>query len=271
MARILIATHAYDRFEARSFLLTHLFDPWRAAGHEIVVHAGVRDVPTADVAIVHVDRTTVSDDYLEALRHIPIVVNGRARDLSKRVVSRRLVGAFDPYPGPVIVKTDANAGGVPEWHHATEARRRGEPVLPSGRVLTGGYPIFDKLADVPLDLRLDPDLVVEQLTLERDPRGFAMRHWIFFGDRERCSRVVSPHRIVKGRDLIDRTLVEVPERLREERARLGLDYGKLDFVMHDGEAILLDANRTPTSPQNLSAMLRAGAEDLARGLDVFLK
>jgi hypothetical protein len=30
------------------------------------------------------------------------------------------------------------------------------------------------------------------------------------------------------------------------REALGFDYGKFDYVEHDGEPILLDANKTPT-------------------------
>jgi hypothetical protein len=62
----------------------------------------------------------------------------------------------------------------------------------------------------------------------------------------------------------------VPEALRAERARLGFDYGKFDFVVVDGEAVLLDANRTPSAPPPSAAMDRSNAH-LAGGLDAWLE
>ncbi len=40
-------------------------------------------------------------------------------------------------------------------------------------------------------------------------------------------------------------LASTPDAIRGLRRRLGIDYGKLDYVVHDGEVVLLDVNRTP--------------------------
>jgi hypothetical protein len=37
---------------------------------------------------------------------------------------------------------------------------------------------------------------------------------------------------------------EIPEELLALRNRLKLDFGKLDYVVHDGRAIVLEANKT---------------------------
>jgi hypothetical protein len=55
-----------------------------------------------------------------------------------------------------------------------------------------------------------------------------------------------------------------------ERARLGFDYGKFDFVIHEGQAVLLDANRTPTAVRNLSTYQQRHAQSLAGGIGYFL-
>jgi hypothetical protein len=272
MATVVVLVHANDLFGARHFMVRSFFPVWEAMGHHVVVHEGAARAPAGDVALLHVDRTVVPDEYVEAMRAYPVAINARARDISKRVVSESLVGPFDAWRGPVIVKTNANAGGVPEKLHDEIARRRGE--APRGlppRYMTERYPIFDSIDAVPTAMRLDPELVVERFLPERDERGYASRHWIFFGDRERCTRVVGPHPIVKGQDILDRTVVPVPEELRAHRERLGFDYGKLDFVVHEGRVVLLDANRTPTIPANLTEALRAGMEHLARGLDGFVQ
>ena len=112
----------------------------------------------------------------------------------------------------------------------------------------------------------DPSLVVDRFLPEPDAAGFAMRTWVFMGARERCSRHVSRDPMVKARSSISRMPVEVPDALRAERARLGFDYGKFDFVVHDGRPILLDANRTPGATVASGAVLRARVALLADGL-----
>jgi hypothetical protein len=273
MATIAVLCHRFDRFTERHFMVQELMAHWIAAGHLVQLHEGASEPVRADVAMLHVDSTIVPGEYLEAVSGCPVVVNGATGDIGKRAVSRNLVGPFDGYRGPVIVKTNANAGGVPEWLHATAARKAGvDPGRPAAKHIVGRYPVFPSYDAVPVSLRLDPDLVVERFLPERDPRGYASRHYIFLGDRERCSRLVGPHPVVKGADAFERSLVEVPEAIRARRRELKFDYGKIDFVIHDGEPVLIDANRTPTLPRGaISDAARAGLEVLAGGIEAFLR
>ena len=62
----------------------------------------------------------------------------------------------------------------------------------------------------------------------------------------------------------------MPDERRAERERLGFDYGKFDFVVREGKAILLDANKTPGSPPP-SPEIDASNADLARGLHSMLR
>jgi len=273
MAKILVLTHVHDLYAERSFMAAHLARHWSAAGHEVIVQAGPHGAPRADVGILHVDTTVVPREYVDALAGCAVVVNGATLDISKRAYSENLVGPYDAYDGPVIVKTNANSGGIPEALHDARARRLGQPALARPpRHMLGAYPIFDSLSAVPLELRGDPALVVEKFLPERDPRGYATRHYTFFGDRERCGRVVGPHPVVKGADMIARTAVDVPDAIRAWRRKLGFDYGKIDFVIHDGKPVLIDANRTPTMPRGeLGPVVQAGMAELAQGLAAFLR
>ena len=56
------------------------------------------------------------------------------------------------------------------------------------------------------------------------------------------------------------------------RARLGFDYGKFDYVKHEGRYYLLDANRTPGAPESFvnDASVRASLDRLAGGIEAFL-
>lgn len=98
---------------------------------------------------------------------------------------------------------------------------------------------------------MDKTLVVEKFTPEIEDGLYVLRLWIFLGQREVVMKLYGRQPIVKSGDLVRFEYIdEVPDELRLERKRLGIDFGKFDFVMNNGEAILLDANKTPTGGQN---------------------
>src|SRR5690606_28750329 len=110
------------------------------------------------------------------------------------------------------------------------------------------YRIYETAGDVPQEIFADERMVIEKFVAEPDPEGFGVRFWVFCGESERCNGYVSRDRLVKGKNVIRREPVPVPDELRVLRSDLGFDYGKFDFVIHEGRPILLDANRTPGSP-----------------------
>jgi hypothetical protein len=112
--------------------------------------------------------------------------------------------------------------------------------------------------------------VIEKLRPERDARGFYVRFWVFLGRAERCFRYLSPHPVVKAADVLERVPVPVPDANRARREELGLDYGKIDFVVHDGAPVLLDVNRTPSTSPTLNAAIEASNATHALGLQSFL-
>jgi hypothetical protein len=251
-------------------MVTGLFDHWIEAGHRVHVHEGTTGLPQADVALLHVDITRVPASYVEALRRYPVVLNRATVDIGKRQFSQQLVGVDEAYDGAVIVKTNANAGAVPEWLHQEVERQAGRAMGPAVHPMLSRYPIFASASEVPQEMRTDPDLVVERFLPEQDARGYYVRHWVFFGAAERCNRVLGAHPVVKAADIIERIPVPVPDEIREWRRRLGFDYGKFDFVIHEGKPVLIDVNRTPTVPPTLSDALRAGNADLAQGIESFV-
>ena len=268
MARIAVITHVYDNFRGRKPLLGSLAVHWAEAGHAIDVILDLGDWPDADVAILHVDLSVVPDAYREAAKRYPIVLNGSATDIRKTRVSRNLLKRGDDWSGPVVVKTDLNYSGIPERYAMECFRRDGRApdLAPVPLVSTDRpYPILRSMAEVPDEVWNNPGLVVERFLPEHDAQGFWMRAWVFCGDRERCTRYCGTHPIVKTANIIAREPAPVPDELRAERERLGFDYGKFDFVVREGRAILLDANRTPSAPP-ASPAIDASNADLAGGL-----
>lgn len=268
MARIVVITHAYDNFRGRKPLLGSLATHWAAADHAVSVVEGLGEWPDADIAIMHVDLSVVPDTYREAAKRYPIVVNGNAPDIRKTRVSGNLLKSGDDWNGPVVVKTDLNYSGIPERHAVECFRRDGKTpdLAPVPLVSTDRpYPILRSIGEVPDTVWNNPGLVVERFLPERDARGFWMRAWVFCGDRERCTRYCGTQPIVKTANIIAREPASVPEELRAERERLGFDYGKFDFVVHEGRAILFDANRTPSAPPSSPTIEESNAH-LAGGL-----
>ena len=273
MAHIVLITHTYDNFRERSFLLGSLAGHWLDAGHDVSLAEGLGNWPDGDVAVMHVDLSVVPAAYSEAARRYAIVVNGAATDVRKKRVSRHLVTQNDDWTGPVIIKTDLNYSGIPEMHAAQMFRRDGKPAdLPPGPVVstTRPYPILRSLGEVPREVWANPGLVVERFLPEQDVHGYWVRAWVFFGDRERCTRYRGTHPIVKTATIVGREPAPVPEELRAERERLGFDYGKFDFVVHDGRATLFDANRTPSAPPS-SPEIDASNAHLAGGLESLMR
>lgn len=273
MARIALITHQYDDFRDRDFLLRNLAGTWLDAGHEVSLVEGLGSWPDADIAIMHVDLSVVPTAYCDAAKRYPIVVNGAATDIRKRLVSRNLVSPDDDWNGPVIIKTDLNFSGAPEKKAAERFRRDGRPSdLPPGAIVstTRPYPILPSAREVPADVWGNPGFVVERFLPEQDENGYWLRAWVFFGDRERCTRYHGTHPIVKSATIVGREAATVPDELRAERSRLGFEYGKFDFVVRDGRAILLDANRTPSAPPP-NPEIDASNAHLAGGINSLLK
>ena len=272
MARIVVITHAYDNFRGRKPLLGSLAAHWAGAGHVVNVVEGLGEWPDADIAIVHVDLSVVPDAYREAAKRYPILVNGGAPDIRKSRVSGNLLKRGDDWAGAVVVKTELNYSGIPERHAVECFRRDGRTpdLAPVPLVSTDRpYPILRSIDEVPDAIWDNPGLVVERFLPERDAHGFWMRAWVFFGGRERCTRYCGTQPIVKTANIIAREPATVPDELRVERERLGFDYGKFDFVVREGRAILFDANRTPSAPPP-SPVIEASNAQLAGGLDAWL-
>lgn len=91
------------------YYISHLSKIWLEQGHQVHVSFGLNEpLPEVDIAILHVDRTIVPEEYTHALKDYPIVVNRNVTDISKSVISSYLLSVDDTYDGPVIIKTNNN-------------------------------------------------------------------------------------------------------------------------------------------------------------------
>jgi hypothetical protein len=139
-----------------------------------------------------------------------------------------------------------------------------------------GYQVFQRKAQVPAWVWRRRDLVVERFFVE--PRGeyFALRMWDFCGDRGHVATMLSRSPFVKGENVAAYPPIDhaVPEALWQRRRELGIDFGKIDYLVHEGEAVIFDVNPTPhfgaaaVDARNLWIVhnLAAGLDSLAGSL-----
>jgi hypothetical protein len=172
----------------------------------------------------------------------------------------------DSYDGPVIVKTDFNSGGLPEKRlssnlyllRALSAKlssaisSKPKPGLSNFSAWanvkylnTSDYPVFPSLRDVPGEIFENQNLVVERFLPEVREGWYCVRYYHFLGDQQVSELFRSKQEIVKGSDNGESIETPVPPELLAIRQRLGMDYGKIDYVLRDGKVVLLDINRTP--------------------------
>ena len=280
--RIAVFIHAFDRFDREGYVLNALIENWRSAGIRTEVVQGVVDSPpAADLAFSHIDMTATPDEYLRMFSAYPMTINGQVRDISKTTFSELIIGRDDPWQGPVLIKTNRNFGGMREYRQrmlsgdptaSLDVQRpwRKMEVLPA-------YPVFETKNQVPPGAWRNPNLVVEKFRPERHPSGeYALRQWVFLGDRGVCYQSFAREAIVKGKNTIRRVVLdpaEVPEPIKAVRRRLGFDYGKFDFGIVDGEPLLYDVNRTPGLPRSGTEADKVTRHypELALGLDELLK
>lgn len=289
--KIAVLLHEGERYPPKTrYIVHHLANFWRDDGHEVEFLFGVGRYVPADIILVHVNLSVVPPEYLEFASRYPVSLNAGIRDIRKSAISANLLRADDEWEGPVIVKSDLNYAGLPEqglqrswierrWSFAHKLRlkadRRRGKVAPYQSA--DHYEIYAHLRKVPASRVANRQLVIEKFLPERDNGLYCTRVYQFLGDRWSCTRMLSRLPIVKANESISAESVDPHEEVVEWRKRLKMDYGKLDYVVHHGEPVLLDANKTIGASRYEAAKesmgeetIRANRRALAEGIYAYL-
>jgi hypothetical protein len=279
--RIAILLHARDRgAEGRPYQIWGIAEIWRSWGIEVVVLRGVSRSVDADVVVNHVDLTVVPPPYIRYMESYAVAINGRCTDTSKRQVSRNLVSAGKGWNGPVIVKTNRNFGGQLErfllrsraaraWDDL-RVRLSRHPWRLRRHLSTHDYAVFESVSEVPKDVWHNPYLVVERFLPERDGDFYVLRTLSLFGDRWLSRRILSASPVVKSGNAVRAGDVEPHPDVFAEARRLRFDRGKIDYVLRNGQAVILDVNRTNTMGRSFTPeRAREAFQRLAPGLHSF--
>ncbi len=256
--KIGVLFHEKDRDRVEFYVISSLAEYWREEGYEVIFIFGVNQYYPVDLILVHVDLSIVPDEYLEFAHRYPIVLNGYVRDIRKSTFSQNLVQPGDSYTGKVIVKTDLNYAGRPEqiappsrtpfqsgilkW---LTSRLHSEPEhhLPHFES-PHDYQVYETLHDVPEIFFTSNQFVVEKFLPEMEDDLFFVRYLGFLGDRTNAVRLGGKSPIVNGQTQIVREIIEPHPEIVGLRRKLKFDFGKFDYVLHDGQPILFDTNKT---------------------------
>lgn len=251
---------------AEHFLLSRLGAVWRDEGRQVTVAPLER--LEAGLGLLHIDSTKVDPKLVPSVAATARLLNRRVLDISKRGFSRLLLDAASPWDGPVILKTNANFHGLPEasanppWW--LERLRRQLPWRLSRQLPANDYPVLPHRDRVPAWVWRRQDLVVERFIPERAGGNYVLRMYLFFGDRGVVYRMEADRPVIKAKGIVsfESTYDEPPPEIAEARQALGFDFGKFDYVLHEGRPVLLDINKTPA----VSGKRRERSTYLAGGL-----
>ena len=242
-------------------LITQLAERWTQEGFIVNHLHGCDEHVPADVLISHVDLSCVPDEYLQFASKFPTVINEGLTDIRKRTISPNIVAKTDTYDGAVIVKSDLNSGGAPERQVGLIRRKAGFSILrkikkrlkikdPSSIRKAMDYIVYSEKSKVPNWVFDDDSLVVEKFLPEKHGNEYYQRRYYFLGDAE-YNEVHATSVAIHAGDSDDHCLryweeSSIPEALRTYRKNIKADYGKIDYVIRDGEVIVFDVNRTPS-------------------------
>jgi len=279
--RIAILFHKNDRhYNLARYSVLPLAEVWQEAGHKLIFLFGTRKFVPADLVLVHVNLSVVPEKYIQFARRYPIVLNAEIKDIRKRTISQHLLRRDDDWDGPAIVKSNLNYAGYPElilgrsWltrnsRTMLRARRLLDRLTDRSPAFTDSteYEVYDGLADVPGKYFDKEDIVVEKFHAEIQDGLYHTRFYHFLGDRETHRRLAAKHPVVNRTTHVHVHDIEPNDEIIAWRKRLRMDYGKLDYVVVNGEVILLDANKTtgtgiPSDAESVQRSRRDRAEGL---------
>jgi len=254
MPNLLVVCHPNDRFMTGSYMLHAMLLAMKGTGVGLKVQRHWDQRPPADLVIPHIDLTLWPKSLTDFLAHYPNVVNRRVTDISKRHISRHLVRPGDSWRGPVIVKTNMNYGGIVDRRLSRDVAKDPSPIVPA--MVTpetrpfhlGKYNLFPTVAAVPKIVWDDPSLIVERYHAERKGDLYGLRQLFLVGETYAMRQAWGPNPVVKGESTVERHWLEgppPPEVLDVARAH-GIEFGKIDFTVVDGQAFVFDIARTPT-------------------------
>ena len=252
---------------------------------------GIKERPAGiDLIIPQVNLSVRPAAYREYLDAHPRVVNRALVNVRRTTYSQNRVTRDDAYDGPVVVKTNANFGGLPE--HRTMMRspmpvklryvvrsvgRRIAQRLARGDaaklahadvVAPKDYRVFDSKRELPDAVFENDALIVERFRPERRGEQFISRNHSFLGSGGFTVWECSSQPLIRGDPKAVTEIHADDAQIKGVARSLGMEYGKLDYGMDEnGELVLFDVNPTPCSNWTVWPEIKAQmVAEMAKGI-----
>jgi len=255
-----------------------MMEHWQRYGIKVVAVFGPqrKKIP-ADLLFIHVNLSVVPQPYLDYARQYSAILNQNIIDIRKTSVCDHLVREGDDYQGPVIVKSDLNAAGIPERKVRYKIARKMEKFLHrvAPPVLTihkqEDYRIYSSVHDVPTGVFHDKKLVIQKFLPEIENDLYHVRSYSFLGDRYSCMRLSATEPVIRLGNTTRVETVDPHPEIVAIRNKIKMDYGKLDYVIHQEKVILLDVNKTLGAQRNENnSTVLAMRKERAKGIFPYL-
>ena len=259
---IILHHHNHTESRAEKSIMAQLAKRWRKEGHKVNFLFGCEVYIPADILVMHVDLSETPEVYLSYASQYPKVINLGLTDIRKRTISRNIVAKKDLYKGAVIIKTDLNCGGSPERKLGMAAETKPSSFIqkikkrynikdPGSIQTPSDYIVYSRKSKVPRSVFDNSRLVVEKFLPEKHGDVYYQRRYYFLGEAE-YNEIHSTSVPIHATDSDDHCIdyweeQYIPEELRKFRKDLKADFGKIDYVIHDGKLVVFDINRTPSS------------------------
>ena len=261
MKKIVIIFHKNDKNRLQNYLIMRLTEIWRSEGIEVIPVLGIKRFVPADLAILHVDLSVVPDEYINFAQKYPIALNRAVKDVRKSTFIDNTIKPGDKYEGKIIVKSNLNCAGVPERRNSSmnalfsSLKRR----LDLSEILGGmhkpyfntpsDYIILESSSCVPENWFKNKDIVIQKFLPEMDNGCYCIRNYFFLGNRSTSLLRKGNGPIVNSGSTSSLEPIDVHPDIVKLRSKLRFDYGKFDYIVHEGVPMLIDINKTTgTSP-----------------------
>lgn len=255
--------HAPSFATNRRYILNRALELFHGAGlrYRLLERADRRN--TAAAAFVHVDLTDVPPRHRPAAGAYALCLNGEATSISRLLYSRARLRQDSQYAGPVIVKSVLNYRGLPELNYLITTSRTFRLECRFLRLLgripqamrCPPYTLYESLDAVPDDVWKDPRRIVERFVPGQLATPVVKYRYDFFLDVVLHTRGIYDSLLADPDTVREVTLVDtVPNEVRCVRANLRLDYGSVDYFVTDGEAVIVDVNKTTACTEDWLSM-----------------
>lgn len=255
-----------------------MMEYWRDHGITVLpIFGPSRKKIIADALLIHVNLSVVPPAYLDYARQYSVVLNANITDIRKATVCDHIVRPGDDYHGPVIIKSNLNAAGMPEKKAQRKIVRQMKglfhQLMPPALLIQRqeDYRIYPFVETVPAGVFNDARLAVQKFLPETEGDFYYVRSYHFLGDRYSCVRLSSRHPLIYLRTTEKVEVVEPHPDIVAIRHKLQMDYGKLDYTIHNGKAVLLDVNKTTGLRRNENDLVvLAMRKERAKGIFPYL-